>query len=166
METTLLAVIVSFHLIGTRKEAIEERDDLSEEVRDLKRRGGILLGSIDEVKRVRAKSKRNILNSIHEVHKDLAAGDLEMGSMEELLNKDGALYQELLLEDQGAEESNDSKAIMEHIQGWFESEHAPARKVGHTFFEFFLDGAAGVMYTSFLGLIIDEAINYNEKKSY
>ena len=30
----------------------------------------------------------------------------------------------------------------------------------HSFFDHFLDGSAGVMYTSFLGLIIDEIVNY------
>jgi hypothetical protein len=32
------------------------------------------------------------------------------------------------------------------------------RRCSHRFFEHFLDGAAGVMYTSFLGLIVDEFI--------
>lgn len=35
---------------------------------------------------------------------------------------------------------------------------------GQHFFEHFLDGAAGVMYTSFVGLIIDELIWYGGKK--
>jgi hypothetical protein len=33
---------------------------------------------------------------------------------------------------------------------------------GQHFFEHFLDGSAGVMYTSFLGLIIDELLVYGE----
>lgn len=33
------------------------------------------------------------------------------------------------------------------------------------FFEHFLDGSAGVMYTSFLGLIIDELVNYTSSPS-
>ena len=32
------------------------------------------------------------------------------------------------------------------------------QKAGATFFEYFLDGSAGVMYTSFLGLIISELV--------
>jgi len=39
---------------------------------------------------------------------------------------------------------------------------APTTKTSRfaLFFEHFLDGSAGVMYTSFLGLIIDEFIHY------
>ena len=34
---------------------------------------------------------------------------------------------------------------------------------GQHFFDHFLDGSAGVMYTSFLGLIIDELLVYGEE---
>ena len=34
------------------------------------------------------------------------------------------------------------------------------RKVGGVLFSHFLDGSSGVMYTSFLGLIIDEVVNW------
>ena len=34
------------------------------------------------------------------------------------------------------------------------------QRCSHHFFEHFLDGSAGVMYTSFLGLIIDEFITW------
>lgn len=39
---------------------------------------------------------------------------------------------------------------------------------GEQFFEEFLDGSAGVMYTSFLGLIITELVRYasGQEKSY
>lgn len=37
---------------------------------------------------------------------------------------------------------------------------------GRHFFEHFLDGSAGVMYTSFLGLVIDEIIRYGNEKDY
>ena len=33
------------------------------------------------------------------------------------------------------------------------------------FFDHFLDGSAGVMYTSFLGLIIDEIVNFSSRSS-
>lgn len=38
------------------------------------------------------------------------------------------------------------------------------REFRETFFEYFLDGAAGVMYTSFLGLVIDAFLNYGKSK--
>ena len=38
------------------------------------------------------------------------------------------------------------------------------RTCGEHFFEHFLDGSAGVMYTSFFGLIIDDLLNYGESK--
>ena len=37
---------------------------------------------------------------------------------------------------------------------------------GRHFFDHFLDGSAGVMYTSFLGLVIDEIIRYGNEKAY
>lgn len=37
-----------------------------------------------------------------------------------------------------------------------------AKSCGENFFEYFLDGTAGVMYTSFLGLIISEILKWNE----
>jgi hypothetical protein len=41
---------------------------------------------------------------------------------------------------------------------------APLHVCGSKFFEHFLDGSAGVMYTSFLGLIINELLFYGESK--
>ena len=41
---------------------------------------------------------------------------------------------------------------------------APLHVCGEKFFEHFLDGSAGVMYTSFLGLIINELLFYGESK--
>lgn len=38
-----------------------------------------------------------------------------------------------------------------------------SKRCGQNFFEHFLDGSAGVMYTSFVGLIISEMINYGSK---
>ena len=43
------------------------------------------------------------------------------------------------------------------------SKHGEKIKVwGEKFFEHFLDGSAGVMYTSFFGLILDEMIRLND----
>lgn len=41
---------------------------------------------------------------------------------------------------------------------------APLHVCGEHFFEHFLDGSAGVMYTSFIGLIINELLFYGETK--
>jgi hypothetical protein len=48
LETTLIAVLVSFHLIGTRKQVMEERDTLQRENGKLERRGAILVHAIKE----------------------------------------------------------------------------------------------------------------------
>jgi len=40
---------------------------------------------------------------------------------------------------------------------------ARSKRCGQHFFEHFLDGSAGVMYTSFVGLIISEMINYGSR---
>lgn len=47
-----------------------------------------------------------------------------------------------------------------------EDDIAPLHVCGEHFFEHFLDGSAGVMYTSFLGLIINELLFYGETKKY
>jgi len=44
-------------------------------------------------------------------------------------------------------------------------EESTAARWWDHFFEHFLDGSAGVMYTSFLGLIIDELVNYTSSPS-
>jgi hypothetical protein len=48
LETTLIAVLVSFHLIGTRKQVMEERDSLQRQNGKLERRGAILVHVIKE----------------------------------------------------------------------------------------------------------------------
>jgi len=52
-----------------------------------------------------------------------------------------------------------SKRVRRHMQRK-RLFHKHIRPAGESFFEHFLDGAAGVMYTSFLGLIISEALRY------
>ena len=47
------------------------------------------------------------------------------------------------------------RSRMEPIEG----ERSKASTCWHHFFEHFLDGSAGVLYTSFVGLIIDEIVN-------
>jgi len=47
------------------------------------------------------------------------------------------------------------RSRMEPIEG----ERSKASSCWHHFFEHFLDGSAGVLYTSFVGLIIDEIVN-------
>ena len=47
------------------------------------------------------------------------------------------------------------RSRMEPIEG----ERSKAYTCWHHFFEHFLDGSAGVLYTSFVGLIIDEIVN-------
>eukprot|EP00539_Tryblionella_compressa_P002549 CAMPEP_0178749982 /NCGR_PEP_ID=MMETSP0744-20121128/9700_1 /TAXON_ID=913974 /ORGANISM="Nitzschia punctata, Strain CCMP561" /LENGTH=140 /DNA_ID=CAMNT_0020403431 /DNA_START=1 /DNA_END=424 /DNA_ORIENTATION=- len=54
----------------------------------------------------------------------------------------------------------------DHIQDLEHEESPKIKKVkvwGEQFFEHFLDGSAGVMYTSFFGLILDKFIRYGEK---
>ena len=157
LETTLLAVIVSFHLIGTRKEVMEERNELEEEVRILKRRGSIIIRNLDQVLEEKKRSGRvpSLVRNIDQAKKELSSADLNSGQQpaddsslcEFILENDGELYEELMKEDG---EAKRPKFAFDRIHSWFENEKhiqckATAKMLGHTFFEFFLDGAAGVM---------------------
>ena len=56
--------------------------------------------------------------------------------------------------------------VLKRVKLWMSRSRAErserAGVVGENFFEQFLDGSAGVMYTSFLGLIIDELLTYGD----
>ena len=51
--------------------------------------------------------------------------------------------------------SSSRRSRMKPVEG----ERSKASSCWHHFFEHFLDGSAGVLYTSFVGLIIDEIVN-------
>ena len=49
LETTLLAILSSFYMIASRKQVMEERDGLEDDIDSLRRRGAMLLRNISQV---------------------------------------------------------------------------------------------------------------------
>ncbi|CAB9510254.1 expressed unknown protein [Seminavis robusta] len=186
LETTLLAVISSFYLIGSRKQVMQERNELEDDIHSLRHRGALLLRNISQVHAaIREKEKdphASVLLQVQgEQHQLLNQEDGNSDTDDETIadnnntnnNANGhhieaALDTELSREllKQG-ECSCRIKTFKGRLNQWLtpftpDPEACPNKLKCYKelFFEYFLDGAAGVMYTSFLGLIIDAFLNY------
>eukprot|EP00977_Amphora_coffeiformis_P002689 scaffold516_cov175-Amphora_coffeaeformis.AAC.28 len=128
LETTMIAVLCSFHLILSRNKAKDRNEKLETDLKHLRQTSFYLLRNVDMIDT-----------------EELGKLDTE-SQMDSVMTAPGG------------------KA------GWLapiDSEHYKQKlKVfGEHFFENFLDGSAGVMYTSFLGLIIDELLTYGDDKN-
>ena len=115
LETTLIAVLCSFHLILSRNKHKHRNQELEADMMSLRQSSIYLLRNIDDVDKEELES-------------------LPGGLSGWLSHMDSEKYKQKL------------------------------KVIGDNFFEHFLDGSAGVMYTSFLGLIIDEILTYGESK--
>jgi len=145
LETTLIAALCSFHMISQRKEVLQAKQVLENEVIDLE--------------------QQNLLLMRRQAIRDCRDLDLSHGQCQEL--KALALQYD---EEEDDDDDEDHESRLHRLQKWL-SPPQPMRekvaKVGHNLFEYFLDGSAGVMYTSFLGLIISELItSYGEDQPY
>jgi len=136
METTGIAMLASFHLIAESSKLKERKEELEYGIEDLRRKSVAIL----------------------------RRSSMGIGISPEQLKE--------LIEDEEDLEFDSKKPQDSNQLGpsWF---HIPtiqmdpvyskrARTWGERFFEYFLDGSAGVMYTSFFGLILDELIAYGE----
>lgn len=139
----MIAMLCSFHLIASRNKHKEKEEELTAELRTV---------------------KRQFLRRSAHVGSGLSATE-----MEELLSLDVDDEEEDELEN---EDNNGGGRLVKFFNSLFsgQKDHTEckrrAKTCGDLFFEYFLDGSAGVMYTSFLGLIIDELISYGEKDKY
>mmetsp|Transcript_1606 Transcript_1606/g.2438 ORF Transcript_1606/g.2438 Transcript_1606/m.2438 type:complete len:302 (+) Transcript_1606:44-949(+) len=134
LETIFIAILCSFHLIGSRSKALDRKEEKELEMLALKRQTSILL------------------------HQHSIQGE---GIGVDLVNID--------------EERPLSGIDFASSDRWSLSPHDPVEEPLSThrakmlvcwrhFFDHFLDGSAGVMYTSFLGLVIDEILRYGNDK--
>jgi hypothetical protein len=122
LETTLLAMICSFHMISSRSEHWDREEELE---------GLIGLEII-----------ANEHNNTSDFRRRTATADRLVSANE---------VQESFHTDKTMEASDNRQTL---------------RRCSQHFFEHFLDGSAGVMYTSFLGLIIDEFIVWGTSNQY
>jgi hypothetical protein len=165
LETTLLAALCSFHLIGARRKTKQEKNELEDDINKMRHRGNVLLRNIHQVQQRLAKEESNngSTNNTDKGTTSSTAKDHQTDEAED--GPESELSRELL--HVGTRDCSFSSKL----QQWFvplemEEYQLRVRWFGNTFFEYFLDGSAGVMYTSFLGLIIDEIISYGHSKQY
>jgi len=189
LETVLLAVLSSIYMINDRKKVMQERDQKDLDLDSLRERGALLLRNIHQVhsaieehhEATGKPMRESVVVQMQNEKNALAA--LEKGTMKNLKNddvestqgtetdsemaEDSELIQQLL---KPGEKSCSVKELKSRVNIWLKpfsekmncnqekcENHKEYREM---FFEYFLDGAAGVMYTSFLGLVIDAFMNY------
>jgi hypothetical protein len=133
LETTIIAALCSFHLIFLRNKHMDREEELEVGFESLRQQNVSLL------------RERGNSGEIFEAE----LGEIDEADEAELRDIDEAELGEI-------KESSSDSDTLKHQQ---ETSHC-AIGCGKHFFEHFLHGSAGVMYTSFLGLIIDALLVY------
>jgi hypothetical protein len=147
LETTMLAALCSFHLILSRNKHMDREEELEVGFENLRQLNVSLLRERSDSKIDEAE-----LGGIDEA---AALGDMI----------DEAEHGDMIDEAELGEFIGSSSDFADSLNRQEESKKHCAIGCGKHFFEHFLDGSAGVMYTSFLGLIIDELLVYGEDKN-
>lgn len=197
LETTCLAILCSFHLIGSRNKHMEREEELETGVDNLRQQCAYLMRDEEQPRANMQQIHRQTSLLLHDIEalQDLspqhsqfpysAGGSVaekgrEFSFSHQKTESLGSAASELCVHKEVHEtscqsskrsvkdEEDESSSLqstdtLKELQSWFLSPNqVPAyrhlRVCGEHFFEHFLDGSAGVMYTSFLGLIIDEII--------
>mmetsp|Transcript_9672 Transcript_9672/g.18156 ORF Transcript_9672/g.18156 Transcript_9672/m.18156 type:complete len:366 (+) Transcript_9672:103-1200(+) len=144
METTLLAMLCSFHMISSRHKHMTRVEELQKDLKTLCRSTSALLQH--------SSSHHGSLTRQQSIHQ------LER-MRSQVFHWDSERTVEMQPQDNDhIDDISNSGRIRNSTQ---------LKKVkvwGEQFFEHFLDGSAGVMYTSFVGLIISEFVRYGEGK--
>mmetsp|Transcript_21228 Transcript_21228/g.24431 ORF Transcript_21228/g.24431 Transcript_21228/m.24431 type:complete len:368 (+) Transcript_21228:123-1226(+) len=162
LETTLIAVLCSVHMINSRNEHWDREEDLERDIIELQfytehpPNNNDRNANADEV--VGTKVVRRHSSS---------CSSAQISDHEEQENKEtnpclgtdveaGAFVPQSDMTNISAFSANSRT----EIKAVTASNEGRRTRWWHHFFDHFLDGSAGVMYTSFLGLIIDEIVNY------
>lgn len=179
-ETTLIAILCSFHLIISRNKHYDRANELEHTMEDLR------MTSIHVLRHMESSlhgGDVECAGTIHEIktmdHHDVKYEDMtrfvQLEDNRILNNKHHhALNQDEVMDTKDHEEKHDHdnssiNTLGENTAMWFGYQHNQEackeylKICGEHFYEHFLDGSAGVMYTSFLGLIITELVNYGER---
>lgn len=161
LETTLIAALCSMHMIFSRKKHMDHEQKLEDSLRiwhQLSLRsnpGGSSLAS--SMHRAADIQHEALLNDNHNdsrsSHGENKKDDIESLVPINVLTSPPSLHhsQNLHFQQDDNSEGNSTSA------------NSFMKTCGEHFFGHFLDGSAGVMYTSFVGLIIDDLIHYGEK---
>lgn len=163
LETTLIAVFVSFHMIQSRDEHWGREEGLERDVIGLQLHIEQFLVQHDvsvdgQLRRYSSLSLADERNSTG-CNVILEEADLEVGARNNVhLDAMSSIHSPIYATTAGIqkqqlqqrqEDANDSKS---------------GKLCCKIAFEHFLDGSAGVLYTSFIGLILDEIINFGTDK--
>jgi len=174
LETTLIAAIVSFHMIISRNEHWDREKELEKDLEDLV---GLqfCIQHHDRHATIRTTDTTPVESE----------GELDMDVVTEVVDEtDRTIFLRLISSFSVSDGEHDKieatclDTVDEETGGrapiFIEQEPSTVhistvgeksvmsglRKVGGVLFSHFLDGSSGVMYTSFLGLIIDEVVNW------
>jgi len=180
LETTIIAALVSIHMIQSRDEHWDREDHLEKDVIGLQLyiEHRAMNNTTDVPEDIESSGRRrsSILNdkvgaSIVRRRSSISKLDANDNQSSRTIRRSSLLNNagSFVGNDNDNEENVDSpiphcdtstfassrRSRMEHVQG----ERNKASTCLHHFFAHFLDGSAGVLYTSFVGLIIDEIVN-------
>jgi len=142
LETTLIAMLCSFHLIGSRNKHMRREESLTQQVQS-----------------VTHTSMHLLRQTRHIDWEELAAWEAQQQQQQQPSNNNVDSNKPCTITPQPMDGTSTS------FLGLDPKQKERVRGCGAQFFEHFLDGSAGVMYTSFLGLILTEIITYGEKKA-
>lgn len=156
LETTLLAILCSFHLINSRNKHLDNEKNLRQDLNTLYRHTSEYIAAS-----VRLEDEESAIFNEKERRSALIRRRSSRRALENMRssmvdwNSDRSVGFESTHFDHLEEQENGMcKQRSEKVKVW-----------GEQFFEHFLDGSAGVMYTSFFGLILDELIRINDPSS-
>jgi hypothetical protein len=159
LETTLIAVLVSFHMIQSRNDQMDRAEYLEQDMIGLK--FYVEHHTTNENSNA-AEMKEN--TNIARRPSSLSISDhRNPESSETGISCDNDVETGAFVPHSDMTHISSFSAKRSKAKGATASEERSTHW-WHNFFDHFLDGSAGVMYTSFLGLIIDEIVNYGSSK--
>ena len=176
LETTIIAALVSIHMIQSRDEHWDREDHLEKDVIGLQlyiehhainhtTDADIEIGNRGRRRSLTLNDKKGSISRRRSSISKLDANDNQSSRStirrSSLLNNAGSFVEN---DNEENEDSNipcdiSTFASSRRSRMNVEGERSKASTCWHHFFEHFLDGSAGVLYTSFVGLIIDEIVN-------
>lgn len=180
VETTLIAILVSFHMIKSRNDHWDREVDLERDMiglqfyiehhlynddDDAKRSGNNQHEKNDSRRHSRSLSNVDVENSTAKNKRPSRSNDdaSDAAKDDDIERGDGGLVPQSDMTNMSSFTASRSTAVGNNAN------NTGGNSTTHTwwnhFFEHFLDGSAGVMYTSFLGLIIDEIVNFGSSSS-
>ena len=166
IETTLIAVWVSVHMIQSRDEHWDREEGLERDVIGLQLHIEQFLVQQD-VNGGDQLRRYSSVSMVDEHHEDDKSGHV-VEEVEEDLEAGGEVHLDLLSSINSVTNASAYDNVPLRRQNQQRQENAELGKKSRfcckVAFDHFLDGSAGVLYTSFFGLILDEIVNFASDK--